>query len=44
MFIDMNEGNGVWTGQVTSTSVSATWNDRSGLIVNQTIDVEQFYE
>ncbi|MGE4520067.1 MAG: hypothetical protein AB7E04_11240 [Desulfobacteraceae bacterium] len=41
-FIQMNESNISWKGQVTATAINASWNN--GLTVNQDIEVEQYYE
>lgn len=41
-FIEMNEENISWKGQITGTSITAEWSD--GLDVSQKIQVEQYYE
>ncbi len=40
----IEEDNSSWIGQVTGTSVSAGWQGTNGLVIYQTLEVEQYYE
>lgn len=41
-FIQFNEGGASWKGYTTGVSITAGWNN--GLIINQVLEVEQYYE